>query len=150
MATLEPNWETFRKLYPQFSSVVDYPEDVFVLMWENVTCIISDRSYGCPCRLGMLYLLLAHMLTLIQNGAREGDQGGFITSSSIDKVSVSKAAPPAPNMFHYWLGSTPWGQQLLVQLRACSAGGYYVGGNGELAAFRRVGGQFIPGMIIPR
>ena len=142
---LTPSWIVFRKLYPQFASVEDYPDELLEIQWEQAICIVSDSAYGCPCRANMLYALVAHMLTLIANGSQDGDQGGFIQSTTIDKVSVTKAAPPAPTMFHWWLGQSPAGQQLLAMLQACSAGGYYIGGMGELAGFRRVGGVFYPG-----
>lgn len=147
---LEPNWVVFRKLFAQYSDEAKYPDELLDLVWEQVTCMVGDRAYGSmlgDCRIMLLYLFECHMLTLAQNGANRGKQGGFVTSSTIDKVSVTKAAPPSPTMFHWWLGQTPCGQQALAMLEVASAGGDYIGGSGELGGFRRIGGVFKPGMI---
>lgn len=144
---LEPNWPTFRKVYPQFEDEAKYPDDYLEMVWEQVSCIVSDADYGSimgDCRIFLLYMLVCHFLTLINNGSQQGDQGGFITSSTIDKVSVTKAAPPSPNQFSWWLNQTPCGQMALAAMEAASAGGYYIGGAPEVAGFRRVGGFFRP------
>lgn len=147
---LEPNWEVFRKVFPQYEDTTKYPDELFETVWEQVVCMVSDASYGAilgDCRLMLLYGMLCHMLTLAQNGANKGKQGGFISSSTIDKVSVTKAAPPGTTMFAWWLGQTPCGQQVMAMLELASVGGDYIGGSGEMGAFRRVGGQFKPGFI---
>ena len=142
-----PDWTTYRLRFPQFADPTKYPDALLDMYWEEVTCFVSDANYGNiigDCRLFLLQLLVAHMMT-ISAQAQAGKQGGFITSSTIDKVSVTRTAPPSPDMFSWWLGQTAYGQQVLTLLQIAVAGGDYVGGLGETAAFRRVGGIFFPG-----
>jgi hypothetical protein len=144
---LEPNWTVFRKLYKQYADEEQYPDELFEMVWEQVTCIVSDEGYSPmlgDCRMMLLYAMLCHFLTLANNTT---GQGGFVTNSTIDKVSVTKAAPPSPNMFYWWLGQTPCGQAALAMLEAAAVGGDYIGGGGEMAAFRRVGGVFRPSTL---
>ena len=147
---IKPSWGTFRAAYPQFGDETKYPDEYLDMVWEQVSCIVSAASYGNllgDCRAFLLYGLVCHYLTLIQNGSRQGDQGGFITSSTIDKVSVTKAAPPSPNQFSWWLNQTPCGQMVLATMEAATAGGDYYGGSPEVGAFRRVGGLFRPSIF---
>lgn len=51
---------------------------------------------------------------------------------------MTVAAAPGTTSYTYWLNSTPYGQQLAALLARCSAGGFYVGGLPERAAFRSV------------
>lgn len=144
---LVPNWTVFRALYPQYADDTKYPDELFDVVWEQVTCMVSDVGYSGmigDCRMMLMYNFVCHFLTLTQMGAQKGKQGGFITNSTIDKVSITKAAPPSPNMFYWWLGQTPCGQAALAMLEMASVGGDYIGGSGEIGAFRRVGGAFRP------
>ncbi len=134
----------FRAQFPAFESSTKYPDVLIQMYWDEVTCIISDQSYGLLygcCRQLALNMLLAHFLGMAA-AVNKGRQGGFVSSSTIDKVSVTKAAPPTPDMFSWWLSQTPYGIQLLALLDAKSVGGYYIGGRPESSAFRRVGGFF--------
>lgn len=128
------NLQTFRNLYPQFNSV---PDDTVNSVAQQADCYLSSTcADDCA-----IYLLVAHMLQLQQNQTN-GLPGGQVTSASIDKVSVTVAAAPGTTSYTYWLNSTPYGQQLAALLARCSAGGFYVGGLPERAAFRSVGGIF--------
>lgn len=142
----QPDWVKFRLLCPQFADTTKYPDDILDLYWEQVLCIVNDDGYALRgnCRTILLYNLVAHFIT-VSLQAQRGKQGGFITSSTIDKVSVTKAAPPSPDMFQYWLGQTPYGQLVYTMLDLSTVGGDYVGGLGEIGGFRRAGGVFIPG-----
>ena len=134
----------FRAQFPAFSSDVKYPDTLLQMYWEEVTCIVSDQSYGLlygKCRQLALNMLLAHFLGMMAT-VNKGRQGGFVSSSTIDKVSVTKVAPPTPDMFSWWLSQTPYGQQLLALLDVKSVGGYYIGGSPETSGFRRIGGFF--------
>lgn len=148
-APILPDWPLFRLQFPQFSDESKYPDVLLQMYWDEMTCFVSDANYGQiigNCRLMLLNLFVAHMMTIMLKAASSGGkQTGFKTSATIDKVSVSTAAPPSPNMFQYWLGLTPYGQAALAMLQINTAGGDYIGGLGEAAAFRRVGGVFFPG-----
>ena len=143
-----PNWPLFRQQFPQFEDPNLYPDALLDMYWDEVICFVSDHGYQLvgKCRLFLLNLFVAHMLTL-NAMAQRGKQGGFITSATIDKVSVQKQAPPSPNQFQWWLNQTPWGQQAAALLYLSTVGGDYIGGLPEAAAFRRVGGVFAPSAI---
>lgn len=143
---IQPDFATFRLRFPQFADTTKYPDALLQMYWDEVTCFVSDANYGNiigDCRLFLLQLFQAHMMILGQQ-AQMGKQGGFITSTTIDKVSVQKTAPPSADMFQWWLGQTPYGQQALTMMEIATAGGDYYGGLGETAGFRRVGGVFSP------
>lgn len=146
-----PDWPLFRLQFPQFSDAVKYPDNLLQMYWDEMTCFVCDANYGQiigRCRLFLLNLFVAHMMTImLKAAAGGGKQVGFKTSATIDKVSVSTAAPPAPNMFRYWLGLTPYGLAALAMLEANTVGGDYIGGLPETAGFRRVGGGFFPGVF---
>ena len=124
----------FRELYPQFEAVSDAAVTAAA---AQANCYI-DSTCADDCA---IYLMVAHLLQLAANIAA-GTPSGQITSASIDKVPVTVAQAPGTDSYRYWLNGTPYGQQLLALLARCSAGGLYVGGLPERAAFRSVGGVF--------
>lgn len=137
----------FRANFSTFADVTKYPDSLLNLYWRQVVCMIEDGTcQSCTgiedCGQLEMELLLAHLLTIHTQVISKGKQGGFINSSTVDKVSVSKVAPPAADMFEWWLGQTPFGQQLLAMLQVSSVGGFAIGGLPERAAFRKVGGTF--------
>jgi len=136
----------FREQFPAFSCDAHYTDAMLQMMWDMAVCYISDCNYGClqgNCRQLAINLMTAH-LQYISDKAVNGATTGFVTSATIDKVSVSTQAPPATNQtfFNWWLSQTPYGQQLLALLKAKSVGGLYIGGLPERSAFRKVGGIF--------
>lgn len=139
------NIAEFREMFSLFADPTKWPDMLLEMYWKQATCMMDDDSYGCgsaeECGTLGLYLLLCHLLTLHKNLAK-GKQGGFVSSSSIDKVSVTKVAPPVSDMFDWWLGQTPFGQQLLASLLICTVGGFSVGGLPEREAFRKAYGTF--------
>lgn len=124
----------FRELYPQFEAVSDAAVNAAA---SQANCYI-DSTCADDCA---IYLMVAHLLQLAANIAA-GTPSGQITTASIDKVSVTVAQAPGTDSYRYWLNGTPYGQQLAALLARCSAGGMYVGGLPERAAFRSVGGLF--------
>jgi hypothetical protein len=127
----------FRTLYPQFAAVSD---EVVLATAQMALCFTSER--GCSCSEQMWILMVAHMLQLAANAAAGNGAIGQLSGASIDKVSVSFAMPPATTSWAYWLNGTPFGQQFAALMNRCQAGGMYVGGRGERAGFRVVGGGF--------
>lgn len=126
----------FRALYPQFNSISDA---TVLANADQAECYLANLHCADDCALN---LMVAHLLQIVRN-AEQGLPGGQITSATIDKVSVSVAqAPGSTNSYTYWLNGTPYGQQLAALLARCSAGGTFVGGLPERAAFRSVGGIF--------
>lgn len=135
----------FRQLFPQFADETKYPDIMIEMYWDQALCMMDDECYecldNCACTELMMYLLVAHFLAL-STTTNKGKQGGLISNSSVDKVSVTRVTPPVNDMFDYWLGQTPYGQQLLAQLTAMLVGGFSVGGLPERKAFRKVGGTY--------
>lgn len=148
--TVAYNDANFRKMFPAFADTALWPEDVLQMYWDMGATFISAES--CPCRnlngkqLQLaLDLMCAHLATLFGNpatGVEPGSDGGVMTNASIGAVSVGVMAPPANDMWSYWLAQTPYGQQLLALFKMKSAGGFYVGGLPERLGFRKVGGTF--------
>lgn len=128
---------TFRLLFPQFAAVSD---EAVLAQSEMALCFAGAR--GCTCSDQMWMLLTAHLLQLAASmAANGGGVAGPVTGSSIGKVSVSFAAPPVGTDWNYWLALTPYGLQFAALYQACNVGSY-VGGRGERAGFRVVGGRF--------
>lgn len=128
----------FRAAYPQFAAVSDATVNATA---TTALCFVSQDG-ACECDETAWQLMVAHMLH-IQSVAASGGTTGAVTSATIDKVSVTVAAPPmGSSAFKFWLFGSPYGTQLAALLARCSAGGVYVGGLPERSAFRAVGGVF--------
>lgn len=136
MATF--NLAAFRTLYPQFDTVADA---TVLAVADQALCFISDT--GCECDDTAWFLMVAHLLQIQAAAAAGGSGSGPVASATVGGVSVSFQAPPyGTSAYKFWLFSTPYGSQLAAMLARCSAGGLYVGGAPERAAFRRAGGSF--------
>jgi hypothetical protein len=134
----------FRAQCPEFADETKYPPALIQMYWDQATCIVSNEDYGPlmgDCRALGLNLLTAHLLKISQN-IMKGKQGGYVVSSTIDKISVQRLAPPSVSEFDWWLNQTPYGQQLLVMLEVHTVGGFSFGGLPERSAFRKVNGVF--------
>ncbi len=140
----------FRVMFPEFASVEAYPDAVLQLRWDNeAVAFVSDENCGSLTGTKRAYavqIMLAHLLRLSKLAAQVDAGGmqvaGVVTGATIDKVSVTLAPPPSRGEWGYWLAQTPYGAQLASYLSMQAAGGFYVGGNPERAAFRKVGGVF--------
>lgn len=143
MATVTFDIATFREAFPEFSSTEQYPNAVLEGFWQEAICALSPNACECDlaCRTRMLNLTVAHMAKLETLDADGG--AGIVQSATIDKVSVSVAAPPfGTSQWKYWLNLTNYGQRLLAMMSAKSVGGRYVGGSTERSGFRKSGGKF--------
>lgn len=141
----------FRTQFPEFSDTTQYPQSLISGYWDMAAIFISsdDSPYnmlnGDALALA-LNQMTAHLMTMGANAASGvspgSEQGGYETSSSIDKISVSRMTPPVKGMWQFWLAQTPYGQALLALLSVMSVGGTFAGGLPEREAFRKVGGVF--------
>lgn len=142
---IEFNEQLFRSMYPEFSDEAKYPTAVLVMWWDDVGCWISDGGSGGilfgDCTANAMYMLLAHFMRIGKDIAT-GQQVGFKTGASIDKISVSYLAPPSQDQFSWWLASTPYGTQLAAYLEMKAVGGTSVGGLPERQGFRKATGVF--------
>jgi hypothetical protein len=148
MTTITFDVTAFRAAYPAFSNATTYPDATLQGYWDAATSYISDQNSGClmlrdGARVLALNLMTAHLAALFAIIAA-GETPGIETSATIDKISVQMMPPPVKNQWQFWLSQTPYGAQLLALLQANTAGGFYAGGMGELGAFRRIGGAFVP------
>jgi len=144
MAQVTPTVEQFRVRFPAFDDPVAYPDDLIEAYFGQAQCYIENDGNAClsdSCLLEAIYLMTAHLLTL-RDAMTSGDGADFVTSATIDKVSVTVQAPPERDQWSWWLNKTPYGQQLLSLLSLSAVGGMYIGGLPEGSAFRKVGGIF--------
>ncbi|ECI6608970.1 DUF4054 domain-containing protein [Salmonella enterica subsp. enterica] len=150
MAAITFDAALFRKQIPAYADPEKYPDATIESWWEQAACYISTEDYGWlngNSRALAINLMTAHLMTLSTAASSGAGQtagaGGIVTGATIDKVSVTLAAPPAAtDEWEYWLSLTPFGQRLLALLRSKSVGGFYVGLYPELSAFRKAGGRF--------
>lgn len=147
MSTITLNPAAFRALFPQFANSTTFPDVALEIQFGAATGYVSADTYGDmsePVRTQALYLMMAHLLALgviIASGNYTGTPG-IVTQSSVGDVSVSLQPPPERGQWRYWLNMTPYGAQLVALLEMQSAGGFFVGGLPERAAFRKVAGIF--------
>ena len=138
----------FRVLFPQFASPTTFPTVKLQADFDLATAYVSADTYGdmpVAARTQALNLMTAHLLALgviIAQGNYSG-QPGIVQSSSVGDVAVTLTPPPpVRSQWRWWLNTTPYGAQLVALLEMQSAGGFFVGGLPERAAFRKVGGVF--------
>jgi hypothetical protein len=147
MSTITLNPAAFRALFPQFADPVKFPDAALSVQFGMATGYVSADTYGDmteAVRTNALYLMTAHLLALgviIASGNYTG-QPGIVINSRVGDVQVQLQPPPERGQWRYWLNLTPYGAQLLGLLEAQAAGGFYVGGLPERAAFRKVAGIF--------
>ena len=141
--TLDP--AAFRALFPQFADPVKWPDAALSIQFGAATGYVSADTYGdmtVAARTNALYLMTAHLLALGVIIAQNNYSGqvGVVQGAVVDHVQITLTPPPVKSQWQWWLNTTPYGAQLLGLLEAQAAGGFYVGGLPERAAFRKVGG----------
>jgi type II secretory pathway component PulM len=147
------DYSFFIAMFPEFSDTTQYPEVYIGIFWGVAQDFINGNDSCCRMLRGeslkaAIAMMTAHLISLSREQANAPDgpgsvQGGFETSATIDKVSVATLAPPASNMWQWWLAKTPYGQMLAAILYVKSVGGFSVGGLPERTGFRKVGGVFL-------
>lgn len=138
-------WDTatFRASFPAFANTSIYTDQQIEVWHQMAACSLhTTPCHGDQCYDMALMLMVAHIGTLLGSAARGQNMTGVVSASTIDKVSVSFSVPPYVSGWNYWLGLTPYGQQLLAMLSTCAIGGFYAIGRPESSAFRKVGGWF--------
>lgn len=135
----------FRVAFPAFASETAYPDALIIAQSEIGLCYVNVENSACDCATLSWQLIAAHLLYINAQIAGGSSPQGQVSSASVGSVSVSITPPPTKGGLAYWLGMTPYGLQLLALLKKCSAGGAYIGGKPERAAFRSVGGLFTNG-----
>lgn len=135
----------FRTLYPQFADETLYP-DATLQMWWTLASIAMDTVDNCVLSGDALqqaiYMLMAHIGTIMTRTAEGQTAVGPVSSATIDKVTVAHAVPPFKNGWQAYLSQTPYGMQLWALLEAAAAGGFYIGGRPESSSIRKVGGRW--------
>ena len=143
--TLDP--AAFRALFPQFADAAKWPDAALSIQFGAATGYVSADTYGdmpVAARTNALYLMTAHLLALGVIIAQNNYSGqvGVVQGAVVDHVQITLTPPPVKSQWQWWLNTTPYGAQLLGLLDAQAAGGFYVGGLPERAAFRKVAGIF--------
>jgi hypothetical protein len=147
MSTITLDPAAFRALFPQFADPAKYPDAALSIQFGAATGYVSADTYGdmtVAARTNALYLMTAHLLAIGAIIAQNNYQGqvGIVTGAVVDHVQITLTPPPVKSQWQWWLNTTPYGAQLVALLQAQAAGGFYVGGLPERAAFRKVGGYF--------
>jgi hypothetical protein len=132
------DYALFIQQVPQYSNPAVYSQALLQNYWDVATNYMSDvANYGVlqnGARQYGLNLFVAHLVYLAGLIAA-GQVPGMMQTATIDKVSVGLTPPPLPNQFQWWLGLTPYGQQLLALLQIKSVGGFYIGGSPTIGNF---------------
>jgi Protein of unknown function (DUF4054) len=140
----------FRSRFPQFGVAAVFPDGQVSVNWAMASGFVSDSSWPCggmttTVRELALQYMTAHLMALAcitSAGGSYTGVGGITTAATIDKVSVTLAAPPfGTSEWRYWLNQTPYGQQLLALLEMQAAGGFYYPG-APVPGFRGAAGGF--------
>lgn len=130
----------FREQFPEFTSTTKYPDGQLSGYFTMATLYIYPKDWGgiCGAQLQLcLDLMTGHLAHLNQLIVAGNTNIAPVAAASIDKVSVTLAAPPfGTSAWKFWLDSSPRGKQLLALLRILSRGGGIVGGSPEGHAFR--------------
>lgn len=132
----------FRSEFLAYSDQAKYTFAYIETKWDIATCYISDLNCGQlknNCRQYAIFLMMAHLI-YIDDRIAANVKTDPLASVTEGKVSASFAVPPSSGSWEYWLGQSPYGQQLTSILSAAAAGGYYVGGSNVTAGFRDAGG----------
>lgn len=149
MATQVWNQANFQAQFPEFTNTAGAS---LLNFWTMATQYIAPTDgamlQGAALLLA-LNLLTAHFARLYGTiGAGAGNNSpSLTTAASQGSVSVSFAPPPYKDGWQYWLGQTPYGQQLWALLQAQTVGGIYASQNypsgyAERSAYRKAGGVF--------
>ena len=147
MSTITLDPAAFRALFPQFADPVKWPDAALSIQFGAATGYVSADTYGdmtVAARTNALYLMTAHLLALGVIIAQNNYSGqvGVVQGAVVDHVQITHTPPPVKSQWQWWLNTTPHGAQLLGLLEAQAAGGFFVGGLPERAAFRKVAGIF--------
>ena len=147
MSTITLDPAAFRALFPQFADAAKWPDAALSIQFGAATGYVSADTYGdmpVAARTNALYLMTAHLLALGVIIAQNNYSGqvGVVQGAVVDHVQITLTPPPVKSQWQWWLNTTPYGAQLLGLLEAQAAGGFFVGGLPERAAFRKVGGVF--------
>jgi hypothetical protein len=143
-ATIDFDATIFRAAFPMFDNKGLYCDATLEAWWNTASLYISTNNYGSmrdDSRRQGISLMMAHLMWCADL-VKGGEVPGRVTSSSIDKISVTLESPPSKDQWSWWLSLSPYGQQLLALLSQKAVGGMYIGGRPEGSAFRRVHGRF--------
>ncbi len=144
MSVLTFDVADFRLQFPAFVDPELYSDATLQGYWDAAVFYISPENYGYlvdGARQRAINLMVAH-LTYLSDLIISGQTPGFITGSTIDKISVTLTPPPAKTQWQWWLATSPYGIQLSALLSVVGVGGLYIGGAPESSAFRKVFGVF--------
>tara|TARA_R110000868_G_scaffold124084_6_gene328262 strand:+ start:586 stop:1002 length:417 start_codon:yes stop_codon:yes gene_type:complete len=128
----------FRVQYPIFDTISDA---VVLRAFASAEMFISNNTsdYLTEVKLKfVLYLMTAHILQIgVESASNGGGSAGIVSSTSIDKISVSFEARLSKSAFQYFLNKTIYGEEILALFSLWSAGGFYIGGSTATLGFRR-------------
>tara|TARA_R110001606_G_scaffold141321_2_gene280501 strand:- start:27369 stop:27785 length:417 start_codon:yes stop_codon:yes gene_type:complete len=128
----------FRIRYPRFDGISN---DVVLRAFESAEMFVSNNTsyYLNESRLKyVLYIMTAHIIQIgVDTASNGGGSAGIVSSTSIDKISVSFEDRLNNTAFQYFLNKTIYGEEILALFSLWSVGGYYVGGSNATLGFKR-------------
>jgi|11BtaG_2_1085332.scaffolds.fasta_scaffold02421_3 hypothetical protein len=138
MSSITFDINEFRIKYPIFDTVQDSVvlsafDDAEIFISNNTNCILDESKLKY-----VLYLMTAHMLQIgIDTSSNGGVNSGIVSSTSIDKISVSFESKISKTSFQYFLNKTLYGEKILAAFSLWAAGGFYVGGSYATKGFKK-------------
>lgn len=132
------NVPLFRQLFPYFKDPEQFSDPFLESCYDASLWHLEWQRGTRP-----MMLMTAHIAYLSVN-AGAGKANGMVQASTVGKVQVQLVAPPVKSQWQWWLGLTPYGQELLAILASMAVGGFLFGGRPEGRAFRKVGGVWKP------
>ena len=131
------DYNAFIALFPAYSDPTKYSSDTIQAFWNAAINYVSDVDCGIlngDKRAYAINLMTAHLL-YISDLIAQGTVPYLMQTATIDKVSIGLTPPPLKSQWQWWLSVSPYGQQLLALFQVISAGGFYIGGSPQRAAF---------------
>jgi hypothetical protein len=137
---------SFRLTFPAFADDTLYPDAMLFGYFDIAGCYIEpfDNPNGLSgnCLQVVLNLMTAHLVIVFSIANSGENQTGIVTTSTIDRVSVTQQIPQTRGAWQFFLARTAYGQQVWALLSVRAVGGFLVGGSCERQAVRGAGGIF--------
>lgn len=133
MSEITVSIDEFYTYFPEFNTEEYEAIAVSALARAQVYVSLSNTGRLTDERRKLaIYLLTAHITTLMYKTQTGEGAVGQVASASVGEVSVSYVQiPTQEDEFEYWLGQTPYGLELLALLNVLSSVPFYYGGSYE-------------------
>ena len=128
MGAINYNDSAFRALFPAYADSGTYPMATLQGYWNSAILYVNNCGWSAMSlaqQTQAINLMTAH-IAYINGIIASGNIPAMVNGASIDKISVTLQPPPfGSSQFKWWLGLSPYGQQLLALFAVVGVGGYY-------------------------